>query len=87
MGVDKFEGSGQSLTSPAAGHFDVTPSDSVDLAIYTRAINVAGTGTVQVTDINDVTGPVYVAAGVAFPIRAKRIWATGSTATGIVGLY
>lgn len=26
-------------------------------------------------------------AGIVFPVRARRIWATGTTATGIAAMY
>jgi len=74
------------LESPAVRASNVTPSDSVDLAEASRAINVATSGTVRVTTIGGTTATLYVTAGSAFPVRVLRIWATGTTATNIVAL-
>lgn len=72
------------LESPASRLAAVTPSDSVDLAVTSRAINVAAAGNVRVTTSGGDTVTVHIAAGIAFPVRAQRIWATGTTATGLV---
>lgn len=84
---DDFAGTDGRLNSPAANLAEVTPNDSADLAKATRAINVAASGTVKVTTVRDQEVTIYVAAGVAFPVRAKRIWATGTTATDIVAMW
>ena len=81
---DLFEKHRSGLESPASHLSSVTPSDSQDLATASRGINVATTGTVRVTTIDGDTETVYIAAGSAFPLRVRRIWATGTTATGIV---
>lgn len=65
----------------------IAPSDSTDLAQVTRALNVAAAGLVRVRTVGGDTADVYVAAGVAFPIRVRRVHATGTTATGIRGLW
>lgn len=85
--ADRFENYANSLTSPLTSLTEITPSDSEDLANTSRVINVAVAGTVEVTTSGGTTGSVYIAAGVPFPIRATRIWATGTTATGIVALF
>ena len=74
------------LDSPPARLAEIAPSDTEDLPRPTRAINVAGAGLVRVTTIEGDTGTLYIAAGLAFPLRARRIWATGTDATGITGL-
>ena len=40
----------------------------------------------QVTTKSGTIGRVFVIAGAPFPIRATRIWASGTTATDIVAL-
>ena len=72
------------LESPASRLAAVTPSDSVDLATDSRAIKVAAAGSVRVTTVGGDTVTVIIAAGIAFPVRARRIWTTGTTATGLV---
>ena len=84
--ADKYETYATTIVGPADEIFDITPNDSADLAWATRAINVAVSGTVRVTTVSNTTATLYVAAGIAFPIRAKRVFATGTAATGIVGL-
>ena len=84
--ADKFATYSTGITGPAEDSFEITPNDSSDLASATRALNVAVSGTVRVTTVSGTTATVYVAAGVAFPIRARRVLATGTAATGIVGM-
>ena len=83
---DTFEGFRSGLESPATHITSITPSDSSDLAQASRAINVATAGTVRVTTVGGTTGTIFVAAGMAFPVRATRVWNTGTTATGLVAL-
>lgn len=83
---DTFEGFRSGLESPATHVVSITPSDSTDLPHASRAINVASSGTVRVTTVGGTTDTIFVAAGVPFPVRATRIWSTGTTATGIAAL-
>lgn len=77
-----------SIQSPISRGFAVTPSDSVDLSIYTRGIYVGVTGNVKVTTVGgDTITFVGLAAGIIHPIQAKRIFSTLTTATSIVGVY
>ncbi|MGH1465501.1 MAG: spike base protein, RCAP_Rcc01079 family [Cognatishimia sp.] len=85
--ADKFTSSLAGLTSPAENIFDIIPDDANDLATATRALNVAQSGTVQVETVGGTTATLFIAAGVAFPVRALRVLATGTAATGIVGMY
>ena len=86
MSFDAFENYSPGLQSPAVWIEDITPNDTTDLTRATRAINVAQSGVVRVITVDDVQGDIFVAAGLAFPIRVKRVLATGTTATGIRGL-
>jgi hypothetical protein len=74
------------LSNPATELYEITPNDAVDLATHTRALSVAVSGLIVVTSVGDTTAPIYVVAGAPFPVRAKRVWSTGTDATGIVGL-
>ena len=85
--IDTFEGIALGLDSPATRLTAVVPDDGADLAHASRAINAAGAGLVRVTTLGGDTATVFVAAGIAFPLRVSRIWQTGTTATGIVVLY
>ncbi len=83
---DKFANTTPGLSSPAASVFAITANDSADLAQFTRALNVATSGAVHLETVEGDEATVFIAAGIAFPVRAKRIFATGTTATGLVGL-
>lgn len=82
-----FSNSHRRPSDPAVSVFDITPSDSADLQGTTTALNVATPGTVRVTTVDGTTADLQIHPGHAFPIQAKRIWATGTTATGIRGLF
>jgi hypothetical protein len=74
---------------PAASAAAITPNDSADLSNVTRGIYVGGGGNVKV-DMNDTgTAVVFynVPVGVVLPIRAARVYSTGTTATNLVALY
>lgn len=73
--------------TPATRAAAVTPSDSTDLDVPCRAINVAAAGNVSVITTGGDTVTVNVAAGIAFPLEARRIRSTGTTATDIVALW
>lgn len=84
---DRFADYALSLESPAITGFAVAPSDGADLADVTRAVFVGGSGSLAVvfTSGTEVT-LTGVAGGSVLPLRVRRIKATGTTATGIVGL-
>ncbi|MFC3631264.1 hypothetical protein ACFOM8_17650 [Paracoccus angustae] len=83
---DPFRNQVPGLESPAARLAGVTPSDTADLAFPTRAIAVGTEGFVQLITIAGDTGRVFVLPGAPFPIRARRILSTGTSATDIVAL-
>lgn len=84
--TDFFASYQSGLESPARHLSEITPDDSTDLPVFSRALNVATSGFVTVTTIEGDQGSIFIAAGGVFPIRVTRIWATGTTATGIVCL-
>ena len=85
--MDNFTDHESSLGSPAGGISSITPNDAVDLASATRGLNVSVGGFVRVTTVSGEIGTLYVAPGIAFPIRVIRVWATGTDATDIKGLH
>lgn len=85
--TDLFSGHVAGLESPAAHALAVTPDDASDLATVSRALNVGTAGDVQVTMLGGETVTLTLAAGIAFPVRVSRVWATGTTASGIVALF
>jgi len=63
----------------------VTPSDSTDVTPTTgKRIYVGGSGNLTMQGSNGTAATFAVTAGQILPITAKRIMATGTTATGIV---
>lgn len=74
-------------SSPARRLRTVTPSDGADLADLPKALFVGGAGTITLIAADDSTSvQLTVAAGALLPIRAKRVLATGTSATLIVAL-
>ncbi len=86
--ANTFSSHSSGLESPGEHAFAVTPSDSVDLTYVTRGIYVGATGTLKVTMLGgEAVTFTGLAAGVIHPIRASRIWATGTSATTILAIY
>lgn len=75
-------------TSPAMNFASVTPSDSVGLTYFSRALYVGTTGdVVVVSPSGSAVTFVGVPAGAILPVKAVRVNATGTTAGGIVALW
>jgi hypothetical protein len=86
--TDQFKSYNPGLTGPITGGFDIAPDDASDLTTLPRALMVTGGGDIAVVlkDGTSLTLP-GLAVGVIYPLRVQRISATGTTATGIKGLY
>ena len=65
---------------------EIVPDDAADLSLWVRAITATEPGTVRVTAIGGSTATLYVGAGSVLPVRVRKVWATGTTAAGVVGL-
>lgn len=61
----------------------VTPDDDNDLPFLPLAVRFNTAGTVRVMLKNDVALDLDVMGSEVLPFRIKRIFATGTTATGI----
>lgn len=76
------------LSDPKGGAFEITPSDSADLAQGAVALYIGGEGDVKLTtSLGQTVTFVSVGAGSILPVRTKRVYASGTDATNIVGLY
>ena len=64
----------------------VTPNDSTDLAKMPRGLAVTGAGVIKVTMESGSVVTLPAPVGL-LGYAVKRVWATGTTATGIVALY
>lgn len=64
----------------------VMPDDATDLPFLSTALSVATPGQVRVSTPDGTVSDISLVPGQAFPIRARRVWSTGTTATGIRAL-
>jgi hypothetical protein len=73
----------------------VTPADGTPLVsvdgnnreMPTTALVAATSGTVKVKFPNNTVVTLYMNQGVVYPFKVTEVWATGTTATGIVALF
>jgi hypothetical protein len=64
----------------------ITPADA-DLVAPVRALYIGGAGNLRISDTgNGAVTFSNVPAGVILPVMARRVWATGTTASNIIGL-
>jgi hypothetical protein len=86
--VDNFSQFTRGASGPVNGAVAVTPDNSNDLTNTTRGIYVGGAGNIKV-DMADGTTVTFtaIAIGIVHPLRVKRVYATGTTATTILALY
>lgn len=75
------------MITPADGAISITPSDTVDLASISRAIYVGTPGALKVDMADDTTVTfVGMLGGTVYPIRAKRVYSTGTVASNLIAL-
>lgn len=86
--MDKFKGHRKTLDSVCDRATAVVPSDASDLIEVSRAIYVGNGGsiTVVLAGIEDAVQFVNVPSGVILPIRARRVLATGTTASAMLAM-
>lgn len=84
--VDKFATYSSGLDSPASDVFAISPDDNTDLAVATRAIRANGAGDVVLVTMAGNECTCKFADGETRAIRATRVKATGTTATGLEGM-
>lgn len=84
--AEKFASHKVSLSDPATRHFAITPGTA--FAQPTRGIYVGGDGNIVIQDMNeDAVTYTNAKAGSIIHIRAKFVVASGTTATGLIGMY
>lgn len=89
LGTGTFAGFG----APAFFALSIGSGSDSDLATVCRGVYVGGAGDVKVDlygDGNNAGGTVTfvgVQAGSVLPIVVSRVYATGSSATSMIGLY
>jgi len=72
-------------SGPGFGMFAITPSDTVDLAVGARSLYITVAGDVKFNGFDGKTVTVTVPANYTLACRVTRVFATGTTATGIFG--
>ena len=72
----------------AGSAFVVTPNDSIDLTAITTALYIGFTGDVNLICSGDTSLVLFanVPGGSFLPLHVKRVAASGTTASGIVGV-
>ena len=73
-------------SDPAARIAEVTPADDTDLPFVSTALSVATPGQVRVTTLDGSVSDLALHPGQPFAIRVRRVWTTGTSATGIRAL-
>jgi hypothetical protein len=86
---DSFQHHQSALDAPAFNASAVTPNDGADLGATARALFIGVGGDVAAILKGDATSVVFknVPQGTVLPVSAKRVLATGTTATNIVALW
>ena len=67
-------------------HVTITPSNTVDLS-HEMLVMAGSDGTMAVVDAWDTVITYTVTSGTIIPILAKRVNATGTTVSPVIGLY
>jgi hypothetical protein len=76
------------LGEPASNTAAIAPSNSSPLQYVTRALWIGGAGSLAIVDASgNSTTFVGVPAGVMLPIRCQQVRSTGTSCSGIVGLW
>ena len=84
---DDFSTYTRNLTSPAVAAETVLPSDETDLSHATRALYVGQGGDLVVQLLSgDTVTLANVQSGTLYPMRVRRVLATGTTADLLIGL-
>lgn len=85
--TDKFRDRSSGLESPGYSAAEVAPSDAADLTTTSRALYVGFAGDLRITMASGDTVTFANLAPGLLPVRAARVHATGTTASGIVAIW
>lgn len=88
MPTDSFSGYADSLTAPASNCFAVTPSDTTDLPLVTKALYVGTGGDIVLRAVNGAADVTFrnVPDGGIIDVRTRAVRVAGTTAADIVGM-
>lgn len=93
MPTNSFSQNDEAVIAPYTRAVAITPSDSTDLVEVPRALNVHKTGGQSHTTVkcilsgDTVAVSLIVPIGNIVPIRASRVYSTGTDATTVIALY
>lgn len=86
--TDSFKTFARSLTSPPEHAQEIAPSDLEPLRYVTRALYVGGGGDVALRMLGGEEAVFRgLQAGSMIPIRVDMVKTSGTTATGLIGLW
>lgn len=86
MARDPFKDMPREINEPARGSFVIAPNDGADLPTAIRRLTIGGVaGAVAWRDADGASHLTDVLPLGTYQIRAHRILATGTTATGLTG--
>lgn len=86
--IDNFGVYNNDILAPARHAAAVTPHDTNELGYLPRMLYVGGAGDLRVTMANDADVTfTAVPAGTQLPLRVRRVFSTGTTATSVVALW
>ena len=85
--MGSYAGRQANLADPARNAFAITPNDGTDLTCWALAVYVGGSGDVRLVTWGGETVTFANAPVGVLPVRVRRVYATGTTATDLVGLY
>lgn len=74
------------VNAPARSARAITPSDTVDIDVC-RAVIISVAGDIKATFADDTAAVTFSVGAGEHSFMLKRVWSTGTTATGIVALY
>ncbi|QDZ10718.1 spike base protein, RCAP_Rcc01079 family [Devosia ginsengisoli] len=84
---DRYDGYSSSLAGPVGHGFAIVPDDGADLAEITRALYVGVGGSLSIVLQSGAELTLQgVAAGTVLPLRVRRLKASGTSASAVVGL-
>lgn len=85
---DQFAKFPNTIDGPAKKAFAITPTDNTPLSSSTKGLYIGGAGNINLIMVGDTANTLFTAVtvGSILPFRVSTIHATGTTATGIVGL-
>lgn len=89
VAADLFKMFNIPFTGPADNASLVTPSDVDEISVVSRELWIGVAGTLRVTTYGgqDITLPASVVGLGKLTLRVRKVWATGTTASGIVAVW